>query len=423
MKKRLSVFLILFFVLSTSSTVFSDDPIEGWKYYKDIQGKQDDPYKAFFLDEDIYRNANDNLSDIRLVNEKNEFVPYFLSSNYLHTKNDMDIEFHGNKLNTYRKNNDTYTDFEILSSAENEDVFGSKLVLSPDEKEFLKAVKVYGSYDNQLWDFLKDDQIYQVNDLKKTEIHLDTIHKYKYYRFQLIDNVEGISLQDLKLVYNEKEITYQQYKKTRAIKDYAVENTDNKTTILIENADHLKISGIQLLANTDIYNRTCQIYYSEKDQKDFTYLLSDRIYKIHLKNYQAQKNEISIYDGIGYFLRLDTIKIVIENQDDKPLDISEIQIDYYVDKVVYKKDESPSYKVYYGNSKAQKPSYDIEDYKQYIEGEQQELCTLSAEVKLQTAASNPDKPFNYKLLLNSIVALISVSLIFIIFKSSRNVKG
>lgn len=90
-----------------------------------------------------------------------------------------------------------------------------------------------------------------------------------------------------------------------------------------------------------------------------------------------------------------------------------------MDKIVFKGDGTNSYKILFGNIDAHRPSYDIEAYKDHIENEDQELCTLLNIVKRDINEKKTDKEINYNLILNITIVVISILLVLIIIKKIK----
>ncbi|CAH2214048.1 hypothetical protein [Tepidibacter aestuarii] len=288
--KKILVALICILFFSTNS--FANENIDDWKFSKEIYHNNDNKYKSFLLDEEIYRYAKDDLLDIRIINDKNEFLPYYV------------------------------------------------------------------------------------------------VNKYS--------------------------------KKTKQA-DFNIKQENNDTIIIINNKDNLNINDIKIISQDD-FKRNYDIYYKNNKYEEFQKIDYGNIYKINLENYKEEKNVIKSDLRAGYFLNPDSIKVVIHNKDDRPINIQDIQISYYVDKIVFKKDNRNEYTVLFGNKYSQIPSYDIQSYKDYIEKENQEICTLSNLTEENTKDKNEeDKKINYKLMLNIIVVLISLILVMVIMKKSNDI--
>jgi hypothetical protein len=417
--KKLWIGLVVSSILAMSTVGYGEDPLKGWTYEKEIQSSGTTGHQAFFLDEEIYRHGNADLSDIRIINDKNEFVPYYIYNEYLETTRDINIQYDSKQILSFMKKNDHYVDFEILKQGDTADILGNTLVLDIQQRQFLKNIRVYGGYDNQTWELIKEDHIYRTDAGEKLEVILNDGYKFNYYRLVLINDVEKTSIENLKLVLDKKEEIHENYKKTKAA-DYKIESNDQKDTIItLNNEDHLKIHEIKIMSEGD-FRRGFDFRYKEAEVKDFYYLMGGEIYQIKLDNFKAEQLSIRLDGSTGIpFLMADTLQIMIHNKDNKPIPIQGIEVSYYVDKVVFEDDGSQGYKVLFGNIDVKRPSYDLESYKVHIEKEKQEISSLgSLQSRGPKDGEKEGPPVNYRLLLNGAIAGISILLLVIILKKS-----
>jgi hypothetical protein len=166
-----------------------------------------------------------------------------------------------------------------------------------------------------------------------------------------------------------------------------------------------------------MFKRSYQVEYKDNDEVDYRPVSGGNIYQIALANFEIEDTDIELEYVSKYYLSADTIRIMIINKDDEPIDIKALEVTYYIDKLVFEDEGSESYKMIFGNKDARAASYDIEEYKQYIEEEDQGVCTLSA-TKDRDVEITEDKT-DYKLILNITVVVIAVLLVGLIFFKSN----
>ncbi|PAB59485.1 hypothetical protein [Anaeromicrobium sediminis] len=415
--KKISAGLILILIFSMNVIGFAQESLDGWMYFKKINHNTSDEYKSFFLDEEVYRYAKRDLSDIRIINDKDEFIPYYIFNKYLMSEREVNVEYDLKEILSYMKKNDQYVDFQIVSKEDNVDVLGNKLEFEIEKDYFLKDIKIYGSYDNEKWDFIKRDNIYRTNEAEKLNVSLDDVYKFTYYRIVLINDVEKTFIKNSKLLFNKREVAYKDYERTKKA-NYSIENKGKDTIILLNNEDHLMIKDIKIISD-DNFKRNYSLYYKNHNEEAYNLFNTGEIYQIKLENFKAEENKIRLNEFSNSFLSSDEIKILIDNKDNKPINIKEIEVSYYIDKVVFKDDGSNDYKVMFHNKGGKRPDYDIETYKSYIEKEKQEICSLSYLEKRDVKnIQKEDKDINYKPILNTIIILISIFLLVVIIKKS-----
>ncbi|TCO76920.1 hypothetical protein [Marinisporobacter balticus] len=409
--KKYGIFFTMIISLFLHSVSFAQTDVEGWRYYKEIDANDKSEYKTFFLDKEIYRHAKNDLGDIRISNEKNEFIPYYIYNEYLSQKEEIKIKYQSNEILSFIKENNQYTDFKIIPLKEHEDLLGNQLTFDINQARFMKNVTVYGGHDDKKWDFIKNDYLYRTDTAEKLNISLDESYKYDYYRIVFLNDIENTNIKALNLVFDQKKVIYESYQKEENV-DFKEALEGRNTTILIENKDRLKINNIKINSEDD-YKRDYTISYRDKDG-EFRMFGNGEIYQISLKNFHIEENNIHIDEPTNI---LDTLKIQIHNQDNKPINIEDIAIRYYTDKVVFKGTKG-KYKILFNNKLATRPDYDIESYKNYIEKEEQEICKLSTLYQQQNKATDEQKKINYKWMLNIMIIMISIGMILLIIKKS-----
>ena len=115
----------------------------------------------------------------------------------------------------------------------------------------------------------------------------------------------------------------------------------------------------------------------------------------------------------------ETVIVKINNRDDRPLTIKDIQVEYSVDKLVFPDLGDKPYTLYWGNFKAEKPSYELELQRSYIEKEPQDICSLQGKQSNQQPSGilmKSDYVFNL-----TIVA-VSLLLVVILVQKLRSLK-
>ena len=84
--------------------------------------------------------------------------------------------------------------------------------------------------------------------------------------------------------------------------------------------------------------------------------------------------------------------IVIDNGDNPPLKISEIEVKTYENGIVFKAEKSGDYILTYGNQQIiDRPNYDIETFEEKISREKKDTVSLSNEMIVKQA-DNRSKP-------------------------------
>jgi hypothetical protein len=408
--------LVLIF-MSMNTAALAETDMSGWRYTKDIQCEEGVAYQSIFLDDETYKYANKDLSDLRILNDNDEFVPYYIQNAYQAYEEETHIEYGTELITSYTMFDDKYFDYKIVAQEETHDILASDLVFNVGKEIFLRDVKVYGGYDNKAWNLIKSDTIYRTDGAVKLNIKLDEVYKYGYYRIVFLNDLEDTRIENLTLEYSVKDLVVDHYQKTKNL-DFSVEALNKDTVLVIDNKNNLKLHTIKVVSD-DMFKRSYQVEYKDNDEVDYRPVSGGNIYQIALANFDIEDTDIELEYVSKYYLSADTIRIMIINKDDKPIDIKALEVSYYIDKIVFEDEGegSESYKMIFGNKDARAASYDIEEYKQYIEEEDRGVCTLSA-TKDRDVEITEDKT-NYKLILNITVVVIALLLVGLIFFKSN----
>ncbi len=422
--QKLSVSLLAILVLLMSSTIsiFADSQNQ-WQYSKEVYFENQEEVKAIYLDEDIYRLAKEDLSDVRLIDEKNEFIPYYIYNRFLSASKVEYTEYKGKEVHTFMKDNNYHIDFEISAIAENMDALGNSLKLDVVKDSFYKDLHIFGSYDNKSWESIKLDAIYRVNGIEKLTVSLDDTYKYLYYRIVSKNDTSGVAINSLSLVHDVDEAIYDEYKGLKKV-DHRVEvNTEGKETIInIHNEDKLKIDSVRIATDGD-FNRSYVLYITNEKGERLREAGRGEIYRLDLGQFKIENTSIQIAVNRESFIASEHLQVVIEDKDDYPISIKGIDISYYIDKMVFKSNDADKIHIIFGNAEATKPYYDINAYIEEIEKVKQESTTLAGLVVNEIEEKPQEKSFEFKWLLNISVLLISGLLFIVIIRKSNFSKG
>lgn len=380
-----------------------------WKFEKEILINEELEYKSIMLDEEVYKHSNNDLSDIRIVDQNNEFVPYYIESQYEERDEQKNSQvYYAEKILTFLKNDDLIIDFKLINDSVEKDFIVNQLDLNLDlSLNFAKDIIIYGSYDNEKWDSIKKDNIFNISDenRSKTSLYLDENLKYSYYRISILQNIENIQVESMVAIKNEDIIVNRNDYILEGELEYKTNQEANNTIITMENPNKLKIFKIEI-SSKDLFNRD----YKLESQDGFVFNRG----KI---NSDKNGNFINVYDD---YIRTqaEKLNLTIYNKDDKAIKIDEIVVSYYVHQLVFKASKGNKYRMLIGNENALAPSYDITSYKTLIESEQNETVVFGD--TLERIIEEPvSKENNLKSILNMVVILTSIVLIFIIFNSIK----
>ena len=400
MNKNLFISLLAFLTILFNITASANESSKDFGYSKSIQITGESKYKSLFLDKDIYKNSKSNLDDIRIVDNKNKFVPFYLISGSSESQRVI-TEYQSKRLLMFKKDNNTYFDFEVVKLQSDTDITVNKLIFSLSKSEYLKDITISGSFDGKKWDDLLSTKIYNVRNVINNTVSLDGIKKYLYYRVAIVDNIENLDVTSLVLQNDSKIINQIDYQKDIKLV-YEIKNSDKKTYINIKNPNRLNIKGIDLKIG-GVFKRDFGIY--QKINKDFESTgQSGQIYNLDFKNISISSTKIELDSPI-----YNDIQLIIYNNDDMALNISDIGINYLAHKIVFEGKVGKEYKILFGNPSGEKPKYDIEEFKNNIEDEVQDELQFGQLQKHESLSQRSQK--DYTIVFNIVIVLVAVLLV------------
>ena len=355
-----------------------------YSYQRELLGIETQWHKLI-LPNEIFEKTKIDLSDIRIIgvsaNKDTLEAPYILQ---LASDKVTQVAASFKLINQTKNNTGSYFTFEIpVEGAINQ------IQLDFKPLNFDWKITLEGSQNQQEWfSILKDYRILSIN-TPDTNFNYTTLNfptaKYPYFRLLIhdVDNPEFIAA---RLFLNE--ITDGNYN-TYQIKSNAL-NEDKKNKLTEINLDLKSTVPVSKLTlgfkdNYD-YFRTVHISYlrdSVKTEKGWKYgygkLTSGTINSF-------EKTELKFKSTV-----LKKLKIVIENQDNVPLQIDSIQVEGYVHEIVARFTAPATYFLTYGNPLEQAPIYDIERFADQIPTNLKEL-QLGKEQFIRKDMKDAEKP-------------------------------
>jgi len=356
-------------------------------------------YKAIRLTPEIYNNAKGDLSDLRIQDGKNEEIPYFINSG---NQTDYNIEtqtYPMTLINSYTKDDSFYFDYKI-SDVPERDIIATSIELTTSNTGFAKNIELYGSYDDINWELVQNDTLYSIDGKSKLNIKFLKAQKYTHYRFKLGNNLEKISFGSATLIYNN--VTQENiYFIENIIPEFNVTEEIKSTAVHINGLYHLKLAGITVDTDSSFMRTVTAPYAGNKE-----------LYNLSLNG--TSYNDTTIpYNG--QIVNDSDFSLIINNGDDKPINIKGIAAQYYADELVFEDNGSETYTLTFGaDAAASAPVYDISKYKdEILKGGIDKL-----EIKNITFAEPEKEPKqDYTMIFNIVIVAVAILLgVLILFK-------
>jgi hypothetical protein len=388
-KSKFLLFFIYFFALP----LFSHDAaieIEGGNIYKVVR-----------LTPQVYNAAHRNLSDLLIKDTNGENVPYFINSSL--QKTDSTRETYPMMLiNSYIKDEDFFFDYR-LAFPRDSDIIATSLEFSTHNNGFAKRMEIFGSYDNINWEFVQSDMLYVVDSKSKLAVNFNLPRKYTHYRLKLANNMERISFTQAALVFNQEK-NEETYFIESFIPWFTVENEDRRTKIIIEGLKNMRLCDL-VIETDSMFIRTAVAPWGIKKE----------LYNLSVNGTSYTDTALPLNRQVS---QDETFVVIINNGDDRPIDISGITARYFADELVFQ-GSAGVYTLEFGVDLSRAaPVYDIQRYKTEILKGPIDRLALG---EITFAQPLPErKEFPLKLAFNIVVALIALALgVLIVLKLKK----
>lgn len=420
--------LIAVLSLSLISVTAQEMELQNWSFSKEIIiASKPKEYSSVLLDIEVYKNLNFDLNSIRIVDNADNFIPYYIMSVY--TKDEIyEILFESKKINTsqheltqleYEQSNPkseeisidekrykTIYDFQILPSEES--IRGNRLQLIIKGEPYSKQVGIWGRNEKSDWINIGTDTIYNFDGFKKTEIDLESEQYYNFYRLVLFNNTDQINITSLTLI-NDLMDSNTKHLKKKVNLNYEITTEGKKSTISLQNDDNLKIRNL-LIETEGIYKRRYSLGgVIEKDRIQI--FKTGKLYNFQFKKTHIESNKIELEN---HFEVYDRLRLYISNEDNPPINIINIQAEYLIDKIIFSSKKNAKYRLLFGNQNAEKPVYDIEEFKEYISEDDISEAKLDKLLQLKEMTEIESKEFPFQIIFNILIVIIAVALTTII---------
>lgn len=409
--KNKSPLILLFFIISS----ISFGQMHDYRYIRSLPGIKEQ-WHSIELPDDIFRHVSPGFSDIRIfgITKKKDTieVPYILQqSTEKIAKKTIDFKL----INQSRNESGYFFTFEILT-----ETTINQLDLDFKQQNFDWRISLEGSQNQQEWfSIMQDYRILAIHN-ELTDFSFSKIafpdSRYRYYRV-VINSKTRPELISASVTLNEN--IPGEYRTYSIYSTKINEEKKSKQTIVdIELSFPVPVSQVNFFIKDSVdYYRPFLIQYlsdSTKNPDGWNYLYNTLQSGI-LNSFE--KNEFEVNSTLIKKLRL-----VIENHDNRPLQIDSVSIEGYVHYLVGRFDEPGSYYLVYGNPVVSMPNYDITRFTEKIPAQLLPLEPGEEQLNIKPAASGNGPLFQNKLWLWGIMTLVIVTLGWFSFSMMRERK-
>ncbi len=369
MKPNPSILLCLLVLLGS----FSFGQMHDYSFKRPLTGAMPS-WNRLVVPDEVFRHIAPDFADVRIIgistNNDTIEAPYVLHVKYGH---DVRQEFSYKIINKTRINNSHFFTFEITGKGQI-----NQIQLEFEQKNFDWLVQLEGSNNQKEWFTILER--YRILSIQNENTNFQYTNltfpetQFQFYRIR----IESQDVPSLKAAFLSKQAqTPTTYKNYATKKFDIVHNKSSKQTeIDVELYMPVPVSYVQLkvVNNFDFYRPISISYVNDSMKTEKGWTFSYRNLASGIFN-SIEKNEFTFTSTIASKLR-----IVIENQDNQPLNISSISVKGFEHELVTRLDENLTYYLVYGNKTAQQANYDLAYFTDKIPNEMNTLMIGEEEI-------------------------------------------
>ncbi|MDA1127245.1 MAG: DUF3999 family protein [Chloroflexi bacterium] len=360
-------------------------------------------------DFDVYVHAAPDLSDLRVVEEISEReVPYKL----IVERGEQRRASVSVTMRDLGHVAGQYTTFVL--DLNQQGALHNELEISTSSQNFQRDVVVEGSEDGENWRVLDDKrQIFDFTISERRFTTRDTRVQYpsstaRFLRVRIIDG--ELAPLDVRgaVVFFAQQIQPHQTKYPITI-SAPVEDATKRTSEFVLDLENsgLPTNRLSLTIPQENFYRRVMLEGSHDNQSWSPLRQSENVYKFNTPKFVGSQLSIAYSEATYRYFRL-----TIFNEDDAPLSVASVQASGISRKLIFSAEPGVSYRLYYGNADANRPSYEFEHLFPYLVTENLPVANLGIHTANPqfTLPAAPQKPFTerYPWLVPTLVAIAAL---------------
>lgn len=379
-------------------------------------------YGEFFPDREIHAGAQRDLADLRIVDDRGEFVPWLM-------------ETAGTMIETEDVTRQTVRIDSSLTGEEKRPVAVFQAILSDDspaqEYNSLEVlmlnmssvdawsveVLVEGRSETGGWTHVTRDSLYRLEQTEKGVILLESPVSYPFWRITVLSGTRMVEPKAVTLRWNAFREVSRPFIKNIPLKVASRTEKEGVTVLELESPRNLPLSAL-VLRGEGQYSRMCQLYGSDPSGR---WLITEgRLFR------WEDKSEIHQEGRLPFRLVQpgpDRLYAEISNGSDRPVGEITAGAEYLPVRLVFVMEKGRTYRVLFGNPSAVPPVYDIAAFRERISD--QPRVSLIPGILEETEILREDAPddFPWKTVLNLLLIMAGTGMAVLILAALRRQKG
>jgi hypothetical protein len=421
-RRGLNTFLVvLTLLLLVASGANADFSRGSWRYYKDIvmpSGIRSGDLVELSPDTEVFAGAVRGLADLRVISDENQEIPYKLEiSQAQHERASFAVSI---RDKGYVPGSHTI----FTADLGKEGILHNEIEFRTPANEFRRTATVEASNDGSAWALLVEQTVYAFTVRERGFTTRNTAIRYpestaRYLRVKIADDGEGALEISGATVFYVKETPAAEVPRSSSIVSTDHDQTQSTTNVVIDLGTpglpshhlHINVPDVNFYREADVQ--------SSPDRKNWdTLVRAADIYAFDTPKFVGGSLDITYPETTSRYLRL-----VIHDEDNPPLNVQNVDVWGLRRRLIFTVDPQRSYQLYYGNTAARKPSYDIERIFPYL------ITEGLPEAKAGPQATNPDFaeekpplserfPWLFPVVI-AVAAIIVALLLFVVFRQVR----
>lgn len=409
-----SLFLVatVLFILASSS-VLADFSLRDWQYVKDItlpSELQDEGLVECVPDHEVFVGSASVLADLRITTDEDMEVPYKLEVGKAESQRSaVPVQLRDKGYITGR-----YTTFTV--ELERLGMIHNEVEIETPAAHFGRTATVDTSNDGVIWTEVGEKTIYDFTVQERGFTTRDTRIRYpdssaRYLRVRIADEGEGRLEIAGATVFFVKETLAREVPWTISTLDIS-HDTEHQTTLIEVDLSASGLPSYRLAVDVPEVNFFREVTLeASTDRGRWNRIISGAsIYAYDTPKFVGQKLDITYAETTYRYLRL-----IIYDEDNPPLNIQDVEVWGFQRRLVFLANPRESYMLYYGNTDAQWPSYDIERIFPYLVTAELPEATLGAQsVNPHFVEKKPPVSERFPWLFPTVIAIAAILVTFII---------
>ncbi|QQS46753.1 MAG: DUF3999 family protein [Acidobacteriota bacterium] len=405
----------------------ADFDLKKWHLWREVRIDPQPEKPAYFqieLDGPVFAGARQDLEDLRVVDQAGVEVPTQLVI--------QDGREHRNFISLEMLDRTLAPDgrFSFVVDLGEEPVRHNRVILSTSAVNFSRRVRIETGPDNKTWAVTREDGYIFSFRPDSTVRNLAVEYPISTKRFLRVTVFNQVNRKEEPIEISRAEVAIDAESEPQLIvppiaSQNRTEDSKDRATIIDLDLGYpnYPTTAVEFQTGQSNFHRHIEIYGKQRIEEDsklerltWSRVGDGEIHQVALNGYQSSNLRIDYQETDLRYLRLKIFHL-----DDRPVTIDRIRILSRPRRLVFRADPGSSYRLFYGNSEATRPRYDLEKMIRYIDLNQARTATLGpqqGEVARPTDGTEQEKPGQPAWLIGTLIASALV-LIWLIIRLAK----